>query len=260
MTRRSALAVAAFVALVAALQPSHDAVGAAKNKAGIVVRYGDGRVEKMCVFFDEPSISGLDLLDRSGETYVAEKSALGSAICKIDDQGCAYPSEDCFCKYPNFWGYWNRDPDEPVWEFASTGAADHEVRDGSVDGWSWGPNGAPAPPLVAFEDVCPASATGSVSQTSRPSKGGKNNAGGGTTPTPSDAAGERPTDRNDPSASASAPGTDRVTTMSAEPTLLSADEPVAPGRPNYTAFAGFALLFALLAAGAVVLRRRRTPG
>jgi hypothetical protein len=158
VNRRTALVAAVFVVLVAALQPTHDAIGAAKHKAGVVVRHGDGTVDKMCVFFDEPTISGLDLLDRSGASYVEEKSALGSAICKLDGEGCGYPSEDCFCEYPNFWGYWVRDPDVSKWEFASTGAADHDVRDGSVDGWSWGKDGKPAPPKVAFDEVCPASA------------------------------------------------------------------------------------------------------
>ena len=167
----------------------------------------------MCVFFDEPTISGLDLLDRSGATYVAEKSALGSAICKLDGQGCGYPSEDCFCEYPNFWGYWVRDPDVSMWEFASTGAADHDVRDGSVDGWSWGKDGKPAPPKVAFDEVCPASAKANATKTTR----------------------------------ASGASSERVAATGAR-----------AARPNYTAFAGFALLFALLAAGAVVLRRRRS--
>jgi hypothetical protein len=209
VSRRSALAAAAFVALVAALQPAHDAVGAAKNKAGVVVRSGDGTVDKMCVFFDEPTISGLDLLDRSGMTYVAEKSAVGSAICKIDATGCAYPSEGCFCEYPRFWGYWNRDPDTSAWEFSSTGAADREIRNGAVDGWSWGKDGKPAPPDVAFADVCPASAK--------------------------------------------APTTARPVSARA-----SAEAPVTRPAANYGAFAGFALLFGLLAGGAVVLRRRRS--
>lgn len=212
MNRRTAVAAAAFVVLVAALQPAHDAIGASKHRAGVVVRHGDGTVDKMCVFFDEPTISGLDLLDRSGSAYVAEKSALGSAICKLDGEGCGYPSEDCFCEYPNFWGYWVRDPGASTWEFASTGAADHDVRDGAVDGWSWGKDGKPSPPNVAFDEVCPASAK--------------------------------------------ANGTKR--TRASDATVDDATAPVARSRPNYTAFAAFALLFVLLAGGAVLLRRRRS--
>ena len=157
VSRRSLLVAGAFVALVAVLQPGHDAVGASKNKAGIVVRSSDGSVDEMCVFFDEPSISGVDLLDRAGVTYISERSAVGSAICRIDGKGCRSPSEKCFCEFPTFWGYWVRDPDDSAWTFASVGAADREVRDGSIDGWSWGQDGKPSPPKAAFEDVCAAS-------------------------------------------------------------------------------------------------------
>ena len=208
MTRRSLLVAAAFVAVVAALQPTHDAVGAAKSKAGVVVRNADGSTDEMCVFFDEPTISGLDLLNRTGTSYVEERSAVGSAICRIGEGGCGYPSEQCFCEYPEFWGYWVREPGEAKFTFASTGAADHEVRDGSVDGWSWGKDGKPAPPNVPFEDVC--------------------------------------AEENVVTAAARA---------SSSP---QAAAPVRSVRPNYVAFAGFAALFALLAGGAVLLRRRRS--
>ena len=157
VSRRSLLAVVVFGAIVFALQPTHDAVGARKNKAGIIVRNADGTTDEMCVLFDEPSISGLDLLNRSGTTHVAERSAVGSAICKIGEGGCNSPSQDCFCEYPRFWGYWVREPGEERFSFASTGAADHEVRNGSVDGWSWGKDGEPSPPNIPFADVCAAS-------------------------------------------------------------------------------------------------------
>jgi hypothetical protein len=209
VNRRSLLVVAAFVALVFALQPGHDAVGASKNKAGIVVRNADGTTDEMCVLFDEPSISGLDLLNRSGTSHVAERSAIGSAICKIGDGGCNSPSEDCFCEYPRFWGYWIREPGEAKFAFASAGAADHEVRDGSVDGWSWGKDGKPAPPDVPFSDVCAAS----------------------------NVLAER---------------------ASSERALASQEPARASGpRPNYVAFAGFGVVFAALAGGAVLMRRRR---
>lgn len=209
MNRRTALVLAAAIGIAVAVHPSHDAVGGSKNKAGIVVRNADGTTDEMCVFFDEPSITGLDLLNRSGTAYVAEESAVGSAICKLDAGGCGYPSEDCFCEYPEFWGYWIREPGDAEFAFASTGAADREVRDGAVDGWSWGKDGKPAPPDVPFADVCAA----------------KN-------------------------------------VVSAPPAAASSPSPVAADRatetrPNYGAFMAFAALFAALAGGVVLLRRRR---
>jgi hypothetical protein len=260
---RTFAAVALLLTVGFAISPVHDAAGAAKNKAGLVVRYGDGHVEEMCVFFDEPSISGLDLLERSGETFVAERSSLGSAICKIDEQGCDYPSEDCFCEYPNFWGYWVRDPGESVWTFSDTGASDHEVKNGSVDGWSWGPNGAPSPPLTAFDQVCPASASGSASPTSKASSTKEPRSTEPSRTAASRNAGSRPGDAtsvagssetNAPSPSAS----DALTTVRPSGTSDALAAPRASSsRPNYVGFVLFAALFAAAAAAAVVLRRRR---
>jgi hypothetical protein len=252
---RSLAFAALLLATGVALSPAHDAVGAAKNRAGLVVRYSDGTVDKMCVFFDEPTISGLDLLERSGETFVAERSGLGSAICKIDEQGCDYPGEDCFCKYPNFWGYWVRDPGESVWRFADTGAKDHEVRNGSVDGWSWGPNGAPAPPLIAFDQVCPASQKLTATTSSKPAR----------TDEPRSSEPSRTTD------STSGPRTDAGSSpggspfidkeppgSAASPTQEAIELPAPLMRPrNYLGFVAFALLFVLAGGGLWLLRRRR---
>jgi hypothetical protein len=259
--RRSWLVAAVVLATGVLLQPGHDAVGESKNRAGLVVRYGDGRVEEMCVFFDEPTISGLELLERSGVTFVAERSSLGSAICKIDGQGCDYPSEDCFCEYPNFWGYWARDEGDAVWNFSDTGASDREIESGSMDGWSWGPNGAPAPPLARFEDVCPASASAKASKTSEPSRAqataARSSAPSRTATTQDATPGVRATSDGGPSPSDLA--TDGASTGASPASTegVLAGPRVTSSRPNYAGFAAFVVAFAIAAAVVVVLRRRR---
>lgn len=182
--------------VLAAIDP---AAGAATSHAAVVVRHDDRHVERMCVAFDEPSISGLELLERAGVPFLAERSAVGSAICRIGDRGCK--ADDCFCEYPAFWGYWTRSADGDEWTFADVGAADRDVRDGDMDGWSWGKDGKPAPGEIDFGDVC--SGAAAVAASSR-----------------ADASREETT-----------------------------------ARPNYAAFAGLVLLFAL--AAVVLLRRRR---
>ncbi len=125
------------------------------NRAGLVVRFGDGRVVTRCVPFSEPTISGYDLLERSGlGVVIAYSPGLGGAVCQIGGQGC--PAEDCFCAYPpDFWSYWYLA--EGGWRFSPVGAAGRQVRPGDVDGWSWGPGtaqgGAP-PPVIPFEQIC----------------------------------------------------------------------------------------------------------
>jgi hypothetical protein len=150
---------AALASMAAIVLGSTDlAAGDAQSRAGLVIRYDDDRVERMCVVFDEPSISGLELLERSDVPFLAERSALGSAICKVGERGCDHPDEDCWCDYPTFWGYWSRDSDDDVWTFSELGASDRDVKDGDLNGWSWGKDGKPAPPADGFADVCPASA------------------------------------------------------------------------------------------------------
>ncbi len=116
--------------------------------AGLVVRHGDGRIVFRYVEFNEPSITGLDLLKRSGLSLVtAPYPGLGEAVCAIDGEGC--PAEDCFCKSygsPSF--YWNYYyiGSSGQWVRSPLGAANRLVKDGDVDGWSWtsGPPGLPS--------------------------------------------------------------------------------------------------------------------
>jgi hypothetical protein len=158
--RASALLICAVLALSTLAAPTLRAQDEG-NRAALVVRGGDGDSREMCVFFTEDEITGAELLQRSNLDVVTEANALGSAVCRIDGTGCT--RDDCFCNYPAFWGYWTRD--DGKWAFSDIGASDRVVTNGSVDGWTFGKDGKPAPKDVAFDDVCgsveaaPASAT-----------------------------------------------------------------------------------------------------
>lgn len=167
MNAKRLLVAIAAISVAIALASTELAIGAAQNRAGIVVRYGDHHVERMCVAFDENTISGLELLERADVPFFAERSAIGAAICKIGEQGCGKGADDCFCHYPTFWGYWTRASDDEEWTFSDIGSADREVHDGDLDGWSWGRDGKPAPSEDTFADVCGAS-TVAASTTSGP--------------------------------------------------------------------------------------------
>ena len=150
------LLAASLTVLSAAAAPSLDASAKEQNRAGIVVRLSNDEVRKMCVFFDEPTITGFDLLQRAGLDTEIDESPLGAAVCKIGSAGCS--KGDCFCRYPTFWGYWTREPARTEWRFSDVGSRERKVVDGSLDGWSWGRDGKPSPPDFTFDDVCPASA------------------------------------------------------------------------------------------------------
>jgi hypothetical protein len=130
------------------------------GEAGLLVRDANGNTERHCVAFDGDSTTGAELLERSGIDYVEEAGSLGTAICSIEGQGCG--RDDCFCEYPTFWGYWTKDPGEEGWRFSDVGAADRPITHGSMDGWSFGKDGKPAPSeRIAFDEICTAAAVSS---------------------------------------------------------------------------------------------------
>jgi hypothetical protein len=127
------------------------------HRAGLVVVHGDGSVVSACVAFSEESISGVELLRRSGlEVTLDAYGGLGYGVCAIGDEGCS-AGQDCFCQCRSdpcaYWVYSHRNPDGS-WAISGTGANGWQVRDGDVDGWVWG-DGSAAPPVITFEQVCP---------------------------------------------------------------------------------------------------------
>lgn len=129
-------------AISVASQPSH--------RAGLVIRFGDGSYITRCIPFAEDSISGLELLMRSGLDVVM----WGGAVCRIEQYGCEYPAEPCFCQCMGgkclYWSYWHWH--DGRWIYSQVGSADYRVRDGDMEGWAWS-NGQP-PPVVPVEQVC----------------------------------------------------------------------------------------------------------
>ncbi len=140
------------------------------RQAGLVVAH-DGHLVKRCVEFSEDSISGIDLLQRSGLDLNYAPSGMGIAVCRIDNQGCSYPEQDCFCQCQGapciYWSYWRLVNDS--WEYSNTGASSSQVRHGDVSGWAWGAGStsqASPPPLVSFEEICGTSPTNTPTPTS----------------------------------------------------------------------------------------------
>lgn len=187
MRARALILTAALTALVLAgpSRPSeaspcatfHGATASstAQNRAGLVVQFSDGSVERFCISFEEATISGLDLLIRSGLPLSVQDYGGGSvAVCRIGADGCDYPSKPCFCSCPNpsvacsFWGYYTLDG-SGAWKFATGfGAGTREVHDGDVDGWRWGEHKTPnPPPPTTHAVVC---ASGSPNGASTPPK------------------------------------------------------------------------------------------
>ncbi len=124
--------------------------GEGAHHAGLVVDFGDGTVITRCVGFDEATISGYELLQRSGLALEVAVSGPGAAVCSIEGTGC--PASDCFCHFPpDYWSYWHLDGES--WRYSDVGASGYAVEDGAVDGWIWGDASAP-PQVIPFEAIC----------------------------------------------------------------------------------------------------------
>jgi hypothetical protein len=128
------------------------------NRAALVIRYEDGSVETRCVAFSEPQITGEDLLQRSGLTAVMDYNALtGGAVCGIKGLGCSV--QDCFCRCQGtdcqYWAYYHWV--DGGWQYSQLGASSYQVKNGALEGWSWGPgnfSSGTEPPVVMFEEIC----------------------------------------------------------------------------------------------------------
>lgn len=135
------------------------------GQAGLVVIHSDGSQQSTCLTFPGESITGLELLAASGWDYqVDAANPMGVLVCKIDDEGCAFPEDSCLCECRGvgvcqYWAYFNRDPGGE-WVYGFLGASGRQVKDGAVDAWVWltsanaGDAAAPVLGDLAFEDIC----------------------------------------------------------------------------------------------------------
>jgi len=119
--------------------------------ASLIVQFGDGHYATYCISFAEESISGLELLMRSGLAV----ATWGTAVCRIEREGCNYPAERCFCQCLappcRFWSYWQWS--DGRWVYSQVGAGYHPVHDGEAYAWVWG-DGQTPPALVPSEALC----------------------------------------------------------------------------------------------------------
>lgn len=175
------------------------------HQVGLVIVHGDGDVVTQCIEFSEEELTGLELLGRSDLDYNVDASGMmGGAVCRIDNEGCTYPQDDCFCQCESntsciFWSYWTKKQADD-WQFSGLGAANYKVKHGEIQGWVWGKgtigSSAQKPPDVEFDDVClpPPTNTPSPTPTATPQPTATSTATA--TPEPTDTPG--PTDTPEP--------------------------------------------------------------
>ncbi|HEV2065723.1 MAG TPA: hypothetical protein VGR08_02725 [Thermomicrobiales bacterium] len=122
------------------------------NVAGLMIDYGDGRVSYALVAFTEESLSGVELLRRSGLPIVTVPfGGLGEGVCSIDAVGCDPGAcRRRLCQSADrespFWQYL-RQAEGGSWSPAVLGASHADVDDGDVDAWSWSGTPPDLPPM-----------------------------------------------------------------------------------------------------------------
>lgn len=262
-----------------------EACAAGGPHAALVVDTGEA-VHNYCVALPDEEVSGLELITLAGEQHglTYRFGYGGGAVCMLADVGTT--SDDCFERYPDFWGYWRGS--EGGWTWSSTGAGNTRVGDGDVEGWSWGSgsdgSSHPRPPQTDFSSVCPVAEE--PSEQAAPPKGPRErpNARQGsnsTTAAPSSAPpavastaeeeGRRERSRppartkkkeGDHPKAGGRPDRARAT-PTASPDAVLASDPGTPRRPETSLPAlgvlALGLAGALGAAGFVIARRRRGP-
>ncbi|HEY0071477.1 MAG TPA: hypothetical protein VGE04_16045 [Chloroflexia bacterium] len=155
---RVTLLIALCAALAGGNRPGVSHAQQGESHAGLVVQFGDDTTNTYCLPFTDESITGLDLLLKTGLDVTAEtQGALGGLICRIGPDGCNFPEQACVCQSygPNgkYWVY--NHLKGGVWKASSQGASSYKVRDGEVDGWAWSSGKGPSV-TPSFAELCAA--------------------------------------------------------------------------------------------------------
>jgi hypothetical protein len=141
------------------LLPSTCVLAATEHHATLVVEHSDGSghagpVIRVCVAFTEDSITGQQLLARSGVHYGTDGS--GRAVCQIDNEPAQYQS-NCLTAGSPYWAmYVSRSG--ASWSYSNLGFTSQTFSDGDAEGFRYeGQSDYSAPPSPA--GVCPPPAT-----------------------------------------------------------------------------------------------------
>jgi len=221
--------------------------GQTTNRAGLVLLGSDGNVQTYCVAFAETTISSVELLQRAKLPLIAQTSGNNAAVCKIGNDGCNFPAEDCFCRFGGgqrgeYWAFWQLSG--AAWEYSQLGAGAARVQNGDVNGWAWGAGESGSgrqPPLRTFDEICQQPTTNSQQPTAASSVGSS---------TASQAAQSKDQEMAQPSALP----TLQAATPSPQPATPSPQPPTAnPQLLNYTVFG--ALMLGVIGMIVLVLRR-----
>ena len=147
----------------------------ADGEAGLVIQDGE-TVTTYCVAFQGEGMSGDALLKAAGKEFDAYGGGSGLALCSIGERGCqdAGSFSSCFCECQGgdctYWAFFTRGYGRN-WVYSALAFNLLKAKDGELHGWKWGkggPNSAPSPQDVTFEQVCGHSPQGGAATATLP--------------------------------------------------------------------------------------------
>ncbi|MGC9334254.1 MAG: hypothetical protein ACP5JJ_08915 [Anaerolineae bacterium] len=223
------------------------------QQVGLAIQFGDGGVETWCVPIQGDEIRGDDLLLLSGLDVVLDPSSgMGVTVCRIDDKGCDYPAEQCFCQCMGggdcaYWNYFYREPGAETWTYSALGAVLRKARPGAVEAWVWGDGHSPPAEDLDFEAICGSASAAPTSQPTGFQETAPPDSAGPATATMQPTRVAVPTQTQVPATQSAA------STVTVEPTQVPAEDR-ATGLADYWPFG--LMVVALVAAGLLVRLRQ----
>lgn len=133
------------------------------SQAGLVVKKSTGEVKQVCVSLDENSISGWELLEKSGLNPVQENGF----VVEID--GDRTKSSGKMTNGDPFWSYWRY---SGGWKFSNVGASYSRVKNSDIEGWELG-TGKSSLPEVSFSTICAKAETTEAAASQSAATGGQ---------------------------------------------------------------------------------------
>lgn len=128
---------------------TYDDVCGYTSTAAIVVDHSDGSRKVVHVEFAGETVTGTQLLQKSGLTSAISASSFGDALCSLDGEG--QPESDCFGDaLGRFWGF-NLLTESDEWTFSEVGIGEAIIRDGDVTGFIFAEFGVAQPPITHHE-------------------------------------------------------------------------------------------------------------
>jgi hypothetical protein len=164
--RTTLLLLALAATELAGCAPASSPQAPAEGRAALVVVGPGGKSRQACVALQGGEATGRELLEGSGLPFVLDdRNAMGALVCSIDNLGCDFPAEPCFCQCEQlgnctYWAYFVRTPPGD-WTYAARGVSAQPVRPGELHAWIWidasmaGTEAEGLLPALEFDQVCP---------------------------------------------------------------------------------------------------------